>query len=88
MTETSAESEESQRLEDEKNKRREEEEQAKLPYKWRQTLQDVDAVFHTIPKGTRGKELDIVIGKRHLKVGIKGQPPVVDVHNISAQLVS
>lgn len=31
-----------------------------------------------VPKGTRAKNLDIVIQKRKLRVGLKGQPPIMD----------
>ncbi|KAF9976479.1 hypothetical protein BGZ73_008482 [Actinomortierella ambigua] len=56
---------------------KEEEEQAKLPYKWKQTLNDVDVTV-LVPKGTRGKDLTIEIKKQSLKVGLKGQPLIID----------
>ncbi|KAG0222854.1 hypothetical protein BGW42_006265 [Actinomortierella wolfii] len=56
---------------------KEEEEQAKLPYKWKQTLNDVDVTV-LVPKGTRGKDLTVEIKKRSLKVGLKGQPLIID----------
>ncbi len=59
-------------------RKKEEEEQARLPYKWKQTLGDVD-VFVPVPKGTKAKMLDVKIDKLHLRVGFKGQPPIVDV---------
>ncbi|KAI8973182.1 HSP20-like chaperone [Mycotypha africana] len=58
-------------------KKKEEEEQDKLPYSWKQTLQDVD-VSIPVPKGTRARDVDIVIKKSHFKVAIKGQQPIVE----------
>lgn len=36
---------------------------AKLPYKWRQTLPDLD-ISIALPKGTRGKDLVVKIQKQ------------------------
>lgn len=41
---------------------------AKLPYKWRQTLPDLDVTI-ALPKGTRGKDLVVKIQKQ--KVSFK-----------------
>ncbi|KAI8980410.1 HSP20-like chaperone [Pilobolus umbonatus] len=64
-------------IQDKIEKQKEQEEQAKLPYAWKQTLQDVDLTM-TVPKGTRGRDLDIVIKKNHIKIALKGQPAIVD----------
>lgn len=40
-----------------------------LPYSWTQDLATA-TVTVPLPKGTRGKDLEVVIGKRKLKVGI------------------
>ncbi|KAJ3270909.1 hypothetical protein HDV01_007306 [Terramyces sp. JEL0728] len=48
----------------------------KLPYKWKQTLQEVDLTIQ-LPKGTRGRDLQVTITKAHLSVTIKGQEPLV-----------
>ncbi|KAJ3270916.1 hypothetical protein HDV01_007313 [Terramyces sp. JEL0728] len=48
----------------------------KLPYKWKQTLQEVDLTIQ-LPKGTRGRDLQVTITKTHLSVTIKGQEPIV-----------
>ncbi|KAI7902266.1 HSP20-like chaperone [Cokeromyces recurvatus] len=58
-------------------KQKEEEEQAKLPYTWKQTLQDVDITI-SVPKGTRARDLDIVLKKDKLKVALKGQTAFID----------
>ncbi len=32
-----------------------------------------------VPKGTKARGLDVVIGKTKFRVGLKGQPPIVEV---------
>jgi hypothetical protein len=46
-------------------------------YVWTQTLKDVNVNFK-IASGIRGKHLDVRISSTKLKVGIKGQEPMVD----------
>ncbi|EPB86011.1 hypothetical protein HMPREF1544_07169 [Mucor circinelloides 1006PhL] len=58
-------------------KKKEEEEQAQLPYSWKQTLQDVD-ISIPVPKGTRARDLEIVLKKSQFKVALKGQAPIVE----------
>lgn len=48
-----------------------------LPYTWRQELGEVDLIV-PVPKGTRAKDLNIVIGKKKLSVGLKGQDKILD----------
>jgi hypothetical protein len=48
-----------------------------LPYTWKQELGEVDIIV-PVPKGTRGKDLIVVIGKTHLSVGLKGQENIMD----------
>ncbi|KAI8595418.1 HSP20-like chaperone, partial [Dissophora ornata] len=48
-----------------------------LPYTWRQTLIDIDLSVE-VPKGTRGKDLVVEIKKNFLKVGLKGQTPIIE----------
>ncbi|KFH67285.1 hypothetical protein MVEG_06020 [Podila verticillata NRRL 6337] len=57
--------------------KKESEEQAALPYKWKQTLVDVDVSIQ-VPKGTRGKDVVVEIKKKSLKVGLKGQTPIIE----------
>jgi len=52
-------------------------EQAALPYKWKQTLQDVTVTI-PVPSGTKSKMLVVDIKKTHLKVGLKGEQPIID----------
>lgn len=51
-------------------------------YSWVQTLQDV-SVNVPLPAGTKAKMMDVVIKKKALKVGLKGQPPIFDVRSLS-----
>lgn len=52
-------------------------EQASLPYKWQQTLQDV-TVNVPVPPGTKGRDLVVTITKTKLKVGLKGKEAIID----------
>ncbi|KAL5495383.1 hypothetical protein ACEPAI_846 [Sanghuangporus weigelae] len=58
-------------------RKREEAEQAALPYRWQQQLGDVDITV-PVPKGTRARDLNVVIGKKKLTVGLKGREPIMD----------
>ncbi|KAJ7492671.1 nuclear movement protein nudC [Mycena latifolia] len=62
---------------DKQNRAREIAEQAALPYSWTQELGEVDVVV-PVPKGTRGKDLAVVIQKKKLSVGLKGQDKILD----------
>ena len=63
---------------DKENRAREAEEQAKLPYKWTQTIQDLDITIG-VPSNLRGKDIVVDMTKTKLKVGVKGQEPFIDV---------
>ncbi|KAI4250207.1 MAG: hypothetical protein L6R40_000380 [Gallowayella cf. fulva] len=56
---------------------REKEEQAKLPYKWTQTIKDLDVAV-PVAGNLRGKDFEVVMTKTKLKVAIKGQKPFID----------
>ena len=47
-------------------------------YEWEQNLEEVH-VYITPPPGVRAKMLDIGISPTHLKIGIKGNPPFINV---------
>jgi CS domain len=47
-----------------------------LPYSWKQTLPDVDVVV-PVPKGTRARDLVVVIKKKQLSIGLKGKDPIM-----------
>ena len=59
-------------------KAKEEEEQSKLPYKWTQTIGDLDITV-PVPGNLKGRDFDVMISKTKLKVGVKGQTPIIDV---------
>nr|GAT44146.1 predicted protein [Mycena chlorophos] len=65
------------KLRDERDRAREQLEQASLPYKWTQELGEVDVTV-PVPKGTRGKDLAIVIQKKKLSVGLKGKDKILE----------
>ncbi|XP_010520979.1 PREDICTED: protein BOBBER 1-like [Tarenaya hassleriana] len=46
-------------------------------YSWIQTLQEV-TVNIPVPSGTKARFIVCEIKKNHLKVGLKGQPPIID----------
>lgn len=72
--------------EEKERKAREEAEQAQLPYKWTQTIRDVD-VTAPIPANFKGRDMDVVLTKTKIRVGIKGQEPLIDVreaHGLSS----
>ncbi|KAI9682089.1 MAG: hypothetical protein M1817_000143 [Caeruleum heppii] len=56
---------------------REAREQATLPYRWTQTIGELDLTI-PVPANMRGRDLDVVIAKKKLRVGIKGQEPLID----------
>lgn len=47
-------------------------------YSWGQSLQEVN-IYVPVPPGTKSRFIVCEIKKKHLKVGVKGQPPVIDV---------
>ncbi|KAG6391557.1 hypothetical protein SASPL_149313 [Salvia splendens] len=46
-------------------------------YSWGQSLKEVNVYVH-VPPGTKPSLIVCEIKKNHLKVGVKGQPPVID----------
>ena len=57
---------------------KEQAEQAALPYKWEQTIKDLDITI-IIDGKYKSKDLDIKIPRNTLKATIKGQEPFIDV---------
>ncbi|KAH7313660.1 CS domain-containing protein [Stachybotrys elegans] len=56
---------------------REVEEQSALPYKWNQTIGELDVTF-SVPGNLKSRDLAIDIKKQKLVAGIKGQEPVIN----------
>ena len=50
----------------------------RLIYEWDQTLTEVN-LYIQVPPGVRAKNLTVDIKSTHLSVGIKGNPPYLDV---------
>ncbi|KAI5561824.1 hypothetical protein POPTR_015G013900v4 [Populus trichocarpa] len=77
------EKEKKEKMDENENK----EESAKVPnngngldlekYSWTQTLQEVNVQI-PVPSGTKSRFVICDIKKNHLKVGLKGQPPIVE----------
>lgn len=56
-------------------------EQAQLPYRWTQTIKDVDITV-PVPGTLKGRDFVVKISREHLTVGVKGQEPIIDVSEI------
>ncbi|KAI8990517.1 nuclear movement protein nudC [Trametes punicea] len=69
-------SKEEREARDKADREREAAEQAALPYSWTQQLGDVDVTV-PVPKGTRARDLNVVIQKKKLTVGLKGKEPIL-----------
>lgn len=54
-------------------------------YEWDQTLTEVN-LYVPVPAGVRAKDLAIDIQSTHLKIGIKGNPPYLDVRPVLLSL--
>jgi hypothetical protein len=63
---------------DQELKAKEDAEQAALPYKWVQSIGDVDVTI-PVPANIKGRDLDVVLTRNKLKVALKGHPPIVEV---------
>ncbi|PBK77506.1 nuclear movement protein nudC [Armillaria solidipes] len=62
---------------DKEERAREAREQAELPYTWTQELPELELVV-PVPKGTRARDLSVVIQKKKLSVGLKGKEKILD----------
>ncbi|KAI7216394.1 Nuclear movement protein [Hortaea werneckii] len=58
-------------------KAKELEEQSKLPYKWTQTIGELDLAA-VIPANIKGKDLDVKLTRNGIKAAIKGQEPIIE----------
>lgn len=50
----------------------------RVAYEWSQSLSDV-TVFVPCPEGVRGRHLDVCIERKRCRLGLKGNPPYLDV---------
>lgn len=63
---------------DDARRAKEKEEQGLLPYKWIQTLGDVDITI-PIDGALKARDLIVEFDKKSLKVGVKGKELILDV---------
>jgi len=61
---------------------KEEAEQAALPYKWTQTIGELDLTIE-VPGNLKGRDFVVEIKKKKLSVAIKGQDPIISVRSYS-----
>ena len=47
-----------------------------LPYSWKRQLGDV-VIEVPVPKGPRGRDVNVVIQRKKLTVGLKGKEPIM-----------
>ncbi|KAI1081888.1 nuclear movement protein [Whalleya microplaca] len=52
-------------------------EQAALPYRWTQTIGDLDVTI-TVPGNLKARDLVVELKRQKLKAGVKGQEPIID----------
>lgn len=62
---------------DAEDKKREAAEQAALPYKWTQTIGDLDLTV-AVPANIKGRDCDVVLTSHKIKAGLKGQAPFIE----------
>ena len=49
-------------------------------YEWDQTLSEVN-IYIEVPPGVRAKQLFVEVKQSHIKIGIKPNPPYLDVRH-------
>jgi hypothetical protein len=76
--ETGANRQAEEKAADEAARAKEAKEQAVLPYKWTQTIGDLD-ITTEVPGNLKAKDLIVDIKKTKLMVGVKGQDPIINV---------
>ena len=65
---------------DKELKEKEAAEQAALPYKWTQTIGDVD-ISVPVAGHLRGRDIEVILTKKRIKVAIKGETEaILDVY--------
>ncbi|KAJ5650904.1 HSP20-like chaperone [Penicillium longicatenatum] len=64
-------------LQEKERQAREAAEQAQLPYKWTQTIRDLE-VSAPIPSNIKGRDMVVTLTKSKISVAIKGQEPILE----------
>lgn len=52
--------------------------QGRVIYEWNQSLEEVN-LFIEVPPGVSAKQLEVEVTGSQLKIGLKGNPPYLDV---------
>lgn len=52
--------------------------QGRVIYEWNQSLEEVN-LFIEVPPGVSAKQLEVEVTGTQLKIGLKGNPPYLDV---------
>lgn len=58
-----------------------------MPYKWMQTIGDLDLTF-SVPGNYKSKDLTIDLQKTKILAGVKGQKPLIAVRATACRLPS
>jgi hypothetical protein len=66
--------------EDAAARKKQAEEQAALPYKWDQTIGELDLSFN-VPGNFKSRDLVVDIKKQTIVAGVKGQEPIISVQH-------
>ena len=59
--------------------------QGRVVYEWNQTLEEVN-LFVVVPPGVKASQLSVSITASKLEIGLKGNPPYLDVRTAGTQV--
>lgn len=65
-------------LQEKQRQAREDAEQARLPYKWTQTIRDLE-VSAPIPSKIKGRDMEVTLTKSTISIAVKGKEPILEV---------
>lgn len=51
-------------------------------FTWTQTIEEIN-VNIPIPEGMTSKQIDCTVKSNYIKVGLKGQPAIIEVHSVA-----
>ncbi|KAI1818200.1 CS-domain-containing protein [Poronia punctata] len=57
---------------------KEQAEQDALPYKWTQTISELEVTIPSIPGTFKGRDVVVELKKTSIKAGVKGQKPIIE----------
>ncbi|KAJ6095495.1 hypothetical protein N7486_006241 [Penicillium sp. IBT 16267x] len=64
-------------LQEKQRQAREDAEQARLPYKWTQTIRDLE-VSAPIPSKIKGRDMEVTLTKSTISIAVKGKEPILE----------